>query len=106
MIEFAFSERPGDVLEDDGRCSGGVIDDGDFIEVVGIYEALEEDAGLENARFEFGKVEVIGLAKEFELQFLLGLDNGERATAKGTIVDASYGGVMVIEFILDFSFSD
>ena len=106
MIEFAFSERPGDVLEDDGGCSGGVIDDGDFIEVVGIYEALEEDAGLENARFEFGKVEVIGLAKEFELQFLLGLDNGERATAKGTIVDASYGGVMVIEFILDLSFSD
>lgn len=106
MIEFAFSERPSDVLEDDGGCSGGVIDDGDFVEVVGIDEALDDAARLENAWFEFGKVEVIRLAKEFELQLLLGLDNGERTTAKGTIVDASYGGVMVVEFILDFRFSD
>ena len=93
-------------MEDDGGCSGGVIDDGDFIYVVGIDEALEEVVGLENAWFEFGIVEMIRLAKEFELQFLLGLDNGERATAKGSIVDASYNGVMVVEFILDFSFND
>jgi hypothetical protein len=44
FIELAFSERPGGILEDDGGCSGGVIDDGDFVEVVGIDEALEEGA--------------------------------------------------------------
>ena len=98
LIEFSFCEAPCDVLEDDSSCSGGIIDDGDFVEVLGIDEALEEGAGAENAGFEVGEVEVIGLAKELELEVLLGVGNGGRATTKGAIVDASYGGVVVAEF--------
>ena len=85
-------------MEDDSSCSGGIIDDGDFVEVLGIDEDLEEGAGAENAGFEVGEVEVIGLAKELELEVLLGVGNGGRATAKGAIVDTSYGGVVVAEF--------
>lgn len=36
FVEFTFAEFPGGVLEDDGGGGGSVVDDGDFIDGVGV----------------------------------------------------------------------
>lgn len=41
-LESAFCEGPSDLLEDDCGGGGGVVDKGDFIDVVGVDEVLDQ----------------------------------------------------------------
>ncbi|WVZ17896.1 hypothetical protein V8G54_010878 [Vigna mungo] len=67
FLESSFAKVPCGVLEDDGSIGGGVVDNGDLIDVVGV----DEDAG-----FEVIEVEVVGLAEVPELPAVLGSDDG------------------------------
>ncbi|KAG6388942.1 hypothetical protein SASPL_150379 [Salvia splendens] len=80
-LEGGGGEGPGGVLEDDGGGGGDVVDDGDFVDVIGVDEVLDEEARLENGRLESVVVEMIGLAEEEEPVAELGGDDGGRAAA-------------------------
>jgi len=41
FLESSFAEVPCGVLEDDGGSGGGVVDNGDLIDVVGVDEVLD-----------------------------------------------------------------
>lgn len=94
-------ESPGGVLEDNRRGGGGVIDDGDLVDVVGVDEALDEDARSEDGGLEGVVVEGVGLAEEEQLVALLGGDDGGRAAAEAAVIDPGDSRVVVRELRLD-----
>lgn len=94
-LEGGGGESPGGVLEDDGGGGGGVVDDGDLVDVIGVDEALDEEARLEDGRLEGVVVEMVGLAEEEELVAVLRGDDGGGAAAEAAVVDAGDGRVVV-----------
>lgn len=100
-LEGGGGESPSGVLEDDGGGGGGVVDDGDLVNVIGVDEVLDEDAGLEDGGLEGVEVEMVGLAEEEQLVALLGGDDGGGAAAEAAVVYAGDGRVVMGEFGLD-----
>lgn len=98
LIEAALGEGPGGALEDYGGGGGGVVNDGDLVDVVGVDELFDESPGLENTGPEVVKVEVVGLAEELELEELLGLHDGGWTGPEAAVVDAGDRWVVVGEF--------
>ena len=76
LVEVALSEAPSYVLEDYGGGGGGVINEGDFFDVVGIDEVLDNSSGMEYGLLEVVEEETVRLLKELELPPSLGSENG------------------------------
>lgn len=106
LVEIALSEGPGDVLEYDGRGGGGVVHEGDLVDVVGVDEVFDEGAGSEEGGLEAVEVEVVGLAEEETLPSELGGKDGGGAAAEAAIVNAGDGGVVVGELVADLGSGD
>lgn len=100
-VESPLPEGPGGLLEDDGRRRGGVVDEGDFVVVLGVDEASDGGSGLGDAGFEVVEEEPIRLAEEPELPVSLDGDDGGGAAAEAPVVDPSEGGVVVGELCFD-----
>lgn len=62
-LESPFREGPSDLLKDDCSGGGGVVDNGDFIDVVRVDDVLDQGSRTENRRLETVEVEMIGLAE-------------------------------------------
>lgn len=62
FLELTFGEGPGDLLEDDSCSGGGIIDDRDLVDVIGVDEVLDGIPGIQDSRLELGEEEVVGLA--------------------------------------------
>ncbi|RDY14515.1 hypothetical protein CR513_00420, partial [Mucuna pruriens] len=98
FLESSFAEVPGSVLEHDGGGGGGVVHDGDLVDVVGV----DEGSRLEDSSLEDVEVEVVRLAEVVQLPPLLLGQDGGGAAPEAAVVDARHGGVMVAEFRFDF----
>jgi hypothetical protein len=98
FIELSFMESPRCLLKNDSSGSGGVIHNGDFVEVLSVDEFFDDRSGMEDSVFEVVEVEVIGLTEEFELPLTLSCKDGGWTATKGSVVEACYVGVVVGEF--------
>lgn len=93
------------MLKNNGSSCGGVVDDGDLINMVGVDKILNNGAGLNYLRLEVIEEEVIGLAEESELPPSLGGDDGGGAAPEAAVVESGDSGLMVGEFVAEFGFS-
>lgn len=92
------------MLKNNGGSSGGVVDDGYLINMVGVDKILNDGAGLNYLRLEVIEEEVVRLAEESELPSSLGGDNGGGAAPEAAVVDSGDSGLVVGEFVADFGF--
>lgn len=92
------------MLKNNGSSSGGVVDDGYLINMVGVDKILNDGAGMNYLRLEVIEEEVVGLAEESELPSSLGGDNGGGAASEAAVVDSSDSGLVVGKLIADFRF--
>lgn len=92
------------MLKNNGSSSGGVVDDGYLINMVGVDKILNDGAGMNYLRLEVIEEEVVGLAEESELPSSLGGDNGGGAASEAAVVDSSDSGLVVGKLVADFRF--
>lgn len=85
------------MLENDCRRSGGVVDERNFANVVGVNEVLNDEARSEDRWMKGVEIEIVRLAEEEELPLRLGGKDGGGAAAEAAVVDAGDGWVMVGE---------
>ncbi|KAJ1391781.1 hypothetical protein SESBI_36353 [Sesbania bispinosa] len=105
FLEPSFVEGPSGVLEDDGG-GGGIINDGDLVDVFGVDEFLDDGSGLKDSVFEVVEVEVVKLAGIFELSVLLGGDDGPRTLPTTIKKEKSVFAVHVFRDIEDLESND
>ncbi|PON43235.1 hypothetical protein PanWU01x14_275780 [Parasponia andersonii] len=99
--EEATGEGAADVVEDDGGSGGGVVEEGDLVDVVCIDEVLDKGAGAEEGGAEGVEVEVVGLAEEPELPGTLDSEYGFGAATEAAVVDSGDTREMVGELLAD-----
>lgn len=105
-LKYGGEERPCSVLEDDGGGGGGVVDDGDFINFVGVDQGLNQAAALEDGGLKGVKEEVVGLAEEQELVALLGSYDAGGTAAEAAVVYPGDGRVVVGELGAELPWGD
>lgn len=86
------------MLENDCGGSGGVINDGDFVNVLSVDEFFDDGSGMEDSFLEVVEIKVVRLTEGFELPLTLSCEDRGRTATESSVVEACYGGVVVGEF--------
>lgn len=94
-------EAAADLLEYDGGGRGGVVDEGDAIDVVGIDEVCDGGARFQDATAEHVEEEFVGLLEKAELACGLRDENRARTASEASIIDPSDAALVVGEFFSD-----